>query len=236
MISVFKEYNKLRSGIVQLLVQKYIEIETKSDNIFMYSELNNDIDAFNVRLENIEKLKEKFQSPSMINTPPTDIEAFIEEIPDDSYISSYEVKHTSSTYLLLYKNIYQLISKHSYQDNTELWLILVPTTAFEIGPFQEQFTKIKEEIKLLTEIHQKILFNELLYNEQIRNKNVIDAINFTLARIYKGKINIDNIKITDDDFNKLKKNLLKIQIRVIPLSELLEIELDKDFIKRFMFI
>ena len=63
----------------------------------------------------------------------------------------------------------------------------------------------------------------------------IDVITLTLAKIYKGKLDIDKIKISDADYQMVKKNLFKTQIRVITLNELLEIELDKDFIKRFIF-
>lgn len=220
MISVFNEHNKMRFGVIQLLVQKYIEIESKLDNVFLYSELNYDIDAFNARLENVEKLRS-------VITPPTIIEAFIEEISDE---------HASSMYLLMFKNIHQLISKHSYQENMNLWLILVPTSdSFDIKVFQEQFMKLKEEISSISEIQQKLLFDELLYNKTLHDKTVIDAITLTLAKIYKGKLNIDKIKISDADYQMVKKNLFKTQIRVITLNELLEMELDKDFIKRFMF-
>lgn len=119
------ERKKKNAILVQLLVQNYLENENndKSEAVFIYGELINDIDVFFKRLESEELIR---------NATHPHLDVFIDLISPESYIYSYKVKYATKEYMYGFEHIYQLIGRIKYPKNTNLQLILVPSETMEL--------------------------------------------------------------------------------------------------------
>lgn len=203
--------DKLRSGVIQLLIRKYIEKE----NTFLYN-INDSIDSIEEQMD--------------LEWPV--VEVFAEEAQE----LSYGIKIIPILEYLMWKNIYRLISKHAFAKNTEVWILIIADLEIcnEFDSQQKAFTELKEKMKTLPEELLKGLFYGFSYYKySIDHMTIYEAIPYVLERMKEWNDDF-RVEISDSDVKKMKENLLKIKIKFIPLEELFETELDKDFIKRFM--
>ena len=106
-----------RSSIIQLLVHNYLTHEYKTQNVFIYPELINDLDIFSTNLSNIDVLS----IDDKLNTN-IDIQAIL-DVTSDEYVQSCEIKsgnicgESTKIHLFDFSNLLQLITKINYPRN-----------------------------------------------------------------------------------------------------------------------
>ena len=85
-IKIMNNIRNYRSLIIQLLVHNYLTHEYKTQNVFIYPELINDLDIFSTNLSNIDVLS----IDGKLNTN-IDIQAIL-DVASDEYVQSCEIK------------------------------------------------------------------------------------------------------------------------------------------------
>ena len=94
---ICSQKSKPKAALIQILVQNYLEHQFNSNNVFMYPEIINDIDSFNIDLESRGVVVD-----GVIDSTIT-ICAFLRDyVSDSNYLSSYEVKSGENEYIYIY--------------------------------------------------------------------------------------------------------------------------------------
>ena len=183
--NAMQNHNNMTALLLQILVQHYIEQKHKKSGYYVYSEAINDIDIFNKELHTIGIIRDGLKANIKIKT-------FLDILPDNSYVSSYEVKTGKLSYILQFKNLLQLITKTRYQPKTKLGLILIPYRVnVDIEELQEKYTlfdKLKNDILSKPISTQRKIFNTLINKTFLFNVSILDAIIHVLGMEENGKL------------------------------------------------
>ena len=218
----------LHSNTIQLLCQNYIEHENRDSKVFIYPELINDVDVFNKRIECIQKIHEKFMSKTPYKMEPKTVNAFLKiiESEDCDYLSSEE-------HAMKLKNLMRLIDNGTpYPNSTTVELILVPSDKKNVsdddGIFAQikQFKELQNEFGALSEDEQSTVISTLIHDTGSYKEHMNSVLLNLLLDVKSGSI------ITAADKQRIdiaRHNLLKINIRVLSVKELLTVPLSNEY-------
>ena len=228
---------KAKSGLIQILVQNYLEHQYNSSNVFMYPEIINDIDAFSENLEDRGVVND-----GVIDSSIT-VCAFLKDfIKPDSYINSYEVKSGENKYITQFKNLKQILTKIVYQPKTELVLVLVPKVDenYEwLRTNAKQFNAIKKRIMNLNEGDQYKLFNEMVLNVSYDDWSMTAALSMLMNIVKDGKAvaNDENRKsecISNEQFRVLMSQFVRLRVEILTIEDLGKYDINNEFVFRIV--
>ena len=229
--------SKPKSGLIQILVQNYLEHQYNSENVFMYPEIINDIDVFN------ENLEDRGVVINGVIDSSIEVCAFLKDyISADSYLSSYEVKSGENRYISKFKNLKQILTKIRYQPKTELVLVLVPNideNFSELSKNVKIFNGIKSKISSMNENNKYKLFNEIVLNEEFNESSITSALTIMINLVKNGKSiaenkNRKNDCITNEQFNTLYDQFNRLKIEILTIDDLARYDINKEFIFRII--
>ena len=225
------------ASTIQMLVQNYLEKENKTLNVYMYSELINDIDAFDGCIRRMATIDEKFKSIPKKSEPPT-IQAFIDLIESDGI---HEVKYTGISYIYKFDYILQLICKTRYPKNTKLELILIPTDTKTIDEHDSNvinvsiFNQYKDKLLQFDKQTKYYIFNSLINDSQYKSKTTDEALRKVISLAQSGNIKKTYThNISDTEYETLEHNFSMLYIRILTISDLLKYPLDEEFICSYL--
>ena len=239
-VNVFNDSTKImanarnfKSNLIQLLVQNYLEHEYGMEQVFIYPELVNDLDVFS---RNLRDYKHIYKSYGRYDHTLT-LRVFLDEIDDEDYSETYEVKSGEKQNLTLFKNLKQVIRKIKYPDNTKIVLLLVPgmfmfdtTTLIDTETYDDAHTTISN----LSKEKKYAFFNALVNDTSIEKESITGGLVSLLGRLRKGKLQLDygpEKNITQEEADALYFNFDKTDIRILTLEKLCEIPMKKEFIE-----
>ena len=183
--NAMQNHNNITALLLQILVQNYIEHKHKKEDVHVYSEAINDIDVFTKDLHSVGVIKDALKANIKIKT-------FIDILPDNCYVYSYEVKTGKLSYILQFKNLLQLITKTKYQPKTKLELILIPyrieVDVDELTDKYKLFDKLKKDILDKPITIQRQIFNTLINKTFLFNTTILDALIHVLGMEQNGKL------------------------------------------------
>ena len=222
-IKIMNNYVNYKSSLIQILVQNYLEYEYKTQNVFIYPELINDIDIFSTDLTKYQNL---LNERGTIDYKLT-IRAFLDEINNEDYEQSCEVKsgtlclepfrvrgtvNNSTNHLFDFNNLLQLITKIKYPSNTKLLLVLVPNM-YEFDESKLLDVKVFEKLKNIilsdNEENKRKIFN-LFRNDKSFEKRDINSVLTSLIGKSKNNlldVHIEKLKERQDYYVETKKQL-----------------------------
>lgn len=217
-----------KSFYVQAMVQNYLEHTYNTESIKFYPELINDIDLFR---SDISKLIIKYGPDGKSNYPT--ISVFLEEINPNDYLESYEIKFRNNEYITKFENLLPLITKIKYPLNTKLILVLVPTQLnvqpsdiFNVSLFEEY----KRQVLSLDKSDMKDLFNSLCNEGMYLGMSIVDVLDLSLVKSRKGSLNKIYInELNDEEFEAIKSNFERVEIKVLGIEELAKYPMDTKF-------
>lgn len=238
---ICSQKSKARSGLIQILVQNYLEHQFNSNNVFLYPEIINDIDAFNENLETRGVIIDGSIDSSIT------ICAFLRDyVSDNSYLSSYEVKSGENDYILKFKNLKQILTKIIYPENVELVLVLVPNVDENFSELKKNiriFNVIKSRIQSMNEKNKYKLFNEMVLNENYDNSSITSALSTLINIVNDGKCQADVIRdinekkekcITEEQSKILMSQFDRLRIEVLTIEDLSRYDINKEFVFRII--
>lgn len=218
--------NSIKPQVIQLMVQQYLYDVYNEYDIKLYSEIINDIDAFNDTLDNIKTAIYFNQTGhnvtiaellSIVNNSDYNIE----------YHSSYEVKNGNTEYLSKFSTLFQIIQKINYPNSCRLELIIVPNEYYpDTKYFQNQidyFERLKKTLSELDLDTRRWCINQLIHDTSehdkcivsVAMKLVLDIQNKLLKSKYK-EMNEKLQQYCDDIYT----NIIKTKIRLLRLCDL----------------
>ena len=215
----------LKPLFIQLLVQNYMKHKYETKRVFIYPEMIND---FEIIAEELQKNNNLYYNDKM--KPKLTFQVLISNIPAESYLESYEVKHGKEYYLNRFHHLKQIITKLPYPENTKLILALVPSEYnfnIELLNNPDEFDVLKTKLLSLDEETQKQIFNSIINDTSLEQKNINVALNELISNAENGLLKIygDERNITNDVFNQLRNNLMSVEIKIITLEELESVEM-----------
>ena len=245
---ICSQSSKPKSGLIQILVQNYLEHQYNSSNVLMYPEIINDIrgehsgtaiDSFNENLEDRGVVNDGIIDSSIT------VCAFLKDfIRPDSYLSSYEVKSGENKYITQFKNLKQILTKIIYQPKTELVLVLVPNVDENLSHLTnniKQFNVIKNKIKALNDKDKYKLFNEMILNTTYDDWSMTAALSMLINLVHDGKTIAEtsdeskkNDCISNDQFNILASQFNRLNIEILTIEELAKYDINKEFVFRII--
>lgn len=227
-IKIMTEYENIKGKIAQVLTLNYLRDKYKNKNlhVHVYTEVINDIDVFDKEID----------IKTLSATKPT-IETFLGVLSEESInlLESYEVKFVKE---LCFKNLVQIITKSTYQPNTELKLMFIPnwkTIGNELNDIINTFNTYKSIIVNLHDENKYKVFNYLI-NETINyNKPINNVINNTLKQLLNDTIRT-NFKhnLTVDQYKIILNNFNNFTIEILTKQELSNISLSPDLVAELL--
>jgi len=225
--------SKPKSGLIQILVQNYLEHQYNSENVFMYPEIIN------------ENLEDRGAVIDGVIDSSIEVCAFLKDyISVDSYLSSYEVKTGENKYITKFKNLKQILTKIQYQPKTKLVLVLVPNideNFSELSKNVKIFNSIKSKISSMNENNKYKLFNEIVLNEEFNESSITSALSIMINLVKDGKSIIDKLKkekknecITNEQFNILYNQFNQLKIEILTIDDLAKYDINREFIFRII--
>lgn len=227
-VKIMNNYINYKSSLIQILVQNYLEYEYKTQNVFIYSELINDIDIFSTDLTKYQNL---LNERGVIDYKLT-IRAFLDEINNEDYLQSCEVKSGEKTNLCNVQYLNQILKKIKYPNNTKLLLILVPNE-FNVDKSNimdvNKFSRLKNEILNHDKCYE--IFNTLINDTNLINQDINSALISILARLRKGNLKTCyKLNITNDEYETLVNNFKKIEIKILTFEDLEKYPISSEYI------
>lgn len=233
-IKIMNNIRNYRSSIIQLLVHNYLTHEYKTQNVFIYPELINDLDIFSTNLSNI------------------DIQAIL-DVTSDEYVQSCEIKsgnicgESTKIHLFDFSNLLQLITKINYPTETKLLLILVPNTyEFQTEKLLDinMFEKLKLMILSESDENKRKMFNILVNEKSFRSRDINSVLTSIIGMTKKQLLDtyINKLKnrkdiyeeLSDNNYNYIIQNFGKIELQILRLEELEKYPLSGDIIKSLL--
>ena len=217
-IEPMKQLDNFGSSFIQFLVLNYIKDEYNTRNVFIYPELIEDLDIMASDIKTHERLYEKSKKRKLT------IRTFLQEIPDEDYLESYEVKHGEPFHIAKFKNMKQLLTKIRFPINTRLVLALVPSGwnfNKDLIINVDMFDSLKEQILSLEYDDKKKVFNGMINNTSLGEMCITDALSCLLD-----DLDDENLKdygsrnITDEITEMLISNFERLDVKVLTLEEL----------------
>lgn len=235
-VNIFNNKRNFKSNVIQLMVQNYLTIKYNDKNIFFYPELINDIDVFAKDIKGYEELvKENGGIDDRIT-----IRAFLDEIDDDIYRKSIEVKSgiSSSPELTYFVNLKHLLDKCFYPDNTELMLILVPTNHKFMGEFisTTKFDELRNKIFNLSDADKYKIMNAFKNDTSLESQDINSALISLLGKLKKKTLRTDygDKNIPDEENKKLLHNISKVVIKILTVDELEKYPISGEFLHELL--
>ena len=236
--TLMQQIKNKHASTIQMLVQNYLEKENKTLNVYMYSELINDIDAFDGCIRRMATIDEKFKSSIPKKSEPPTIQAFIDLIESDGI---HEVKYTGISYIYKFDYILQLICKTRYPKNTKLELILIPTDTKTIDEHNSNvinvsiFNQYKDKLLQFDKQTKYYIFNSLINDSQYKSKTTDEALRKVISLAQSGNIKKTYThNISDTEYETLEHNFSMLYIRILTISDLLKYPLDEEFICSYL--
>ena len=227
-IKVMTEYENIKGKIAQVLTLNYLRNKYKNKNlhVHVYTEVINDIDVFDKEVD----------IKTLSTTKPT-IETFLGVLSEESIslLESYEVKFVKE---LCFKNLVQIITKSTYQPNTELKLMFIPnwkTIGDELCDIINTFNAYKNIIVNLHDENKYKVFNYLINETVHYNKPINNVINNTLKQLLNNTIRT-NFKhnLTVDQYKIISNNFNNFTIEILTKQELSNISLSPDLVAELL--
>ena len=238
-VKIMNNYINYKSLLIQILVQNYLEHEYKTQDVFIYPELINDIDIFSTDLTKHQNL---LNERGVIDYKLT-IRAFLDEINNEDYVQPCEVKSSAKclepervrgekTNLCNVQYLNQILKKIRYPTNTKLLLILVPNE-FNIDKSNimdvNKFSRLKDEI--LNHDKRYEIFNALINDANLINQDINSALISILARLRKGNLKTCyKSNITNEEYETLVNNFKKIEIKILTFEDLEKYPISSEYI------
>ena len=246
-IKIMNNIRNYRSSIIQLLVHNYLTHEYKTQNVFIYPELINDLDIFSTNLSIIDVLS----IDGKLNTN-IDIQAIL-DVTSDEYVQSCEIKsgnicgESTKIHLFDFSNLLQLMTKINYPTETKLLLILVPNTyEFQTEKLLDinMFEKLKLMILSESDENRRKMFNILVNEKSFRSRDINSVLTSIIGMTKKQLLDvyIDKLKnrkdiyeeLSDNNYNYIIQNFGKIELKILRLEELEKYPLSGDIIKSLL--
>jgi len=213
-----KQVDNFGSSFIQFLVLNYIKEEYNTRNVFVYPEMIEDLDVLMNDIKTHERLYERSKKRKLT------IRTFLQEIPDEDYLESYEVKHGEPLYIVKFKNLKQLLTKIRFPANTRLVLALVPNGwnfNKDLILNVDMFNSLKEQILSLEYENKKKVFNSIINNTSLGEMRITDALSCLLDDLENENLKDYGSKnISDETTEMLIGNFEQLDVKVLVLEEL----------------
>lgn len=217
-VEPMKQVDNFGSSFIQFLVLNYIKEEYNTRNVFVYPELIEDLDVMASDIRTHERLYERSKKRKLT------IRAFLQEIPDEDYLESYEVKHGESFHITEFKNLKQLLTKIRFPINTRLVLALVPSGwnfNKDLIINTDMFNNLKEQILSLEYEDKKKVFNSIINDTSLGEMSITDALSCLLDDLENENLkDYGNKNISDEIAEILINNFERLDVKVLVLEEL----------------
>lgn len=226
---IFTNKKNEQAFFTQILVRNYLENEYKDANVELYGELINDIDVFELSIENRNKLR------TYVSEKVTDaktVSSFLCLLDTtEYYIETVDVKYSKD---LMFKDLLNLITKIEYPKNTSVQLLYVSSDiAFykthQFDSYIERFKDYKKRILELDNDDSYVFFNTIVNDSTLTNLTINEALNVVLFKIANNKAKANYKRnITDKEHKIALNNFSKVSLRELTLDELTNVEMTKD--------
>lgn len=216
------------SFYVQAMVQNYLEHTYNTESVQIYPELINDLDVLKKDITNYVELDDT-----------VDLRVLLDQIGDD-YLASYEIKCCEVPYLTETRNLVQILTKIRYPVNTKIILALVPSHHnVRVNDIinNESFDKVRKRVLALDEQKQYKLFNALCNDQEYSGSKFICALTSIMIRLDKNKLKHDfgNNNLTNEEFETIRDNFRKIEIKAYSLEELERYPMTPEFQHEYVY-
>ena len=213
-----KQVDNFGSSFIQFLVLNYIKEEYNTRNVFVYPEMIEDLDVLINDIKTHERLYERSKKRKLT------IRTFLQEIPDEEYLESYEVKHGELFHITKFKNLKQLLTKIRFPVNTRLVLALVPSGwnfNKDLIINTDMFNNLKEQILSLEYDDKKKVFNSITNDTSLGEMSITNALSCLLDDLENENLKDYGSKnISDEIAEILINNFERLDVKVLVLEEL----------------